>query len=411
MSSRLHVKLFAHYHFRWAAFVSVVLFGLGLWGEADLQQIASPSSSACGIPTGKKQETGSPGRCCCIMARCQIQDSEPLPPSTSKHSFQSLKFDQLEVMAKRLRLKLKWLQKKSRRHITMSSRWTQYNLLNALKAEAFVELLLTKRSRRNHFFSNNFLDLAEAAEHCIVSHSPGMSSCVIGISGASGSGKTTLAEHLATRLRDEGVRVEIVHQDWHWQRSSLNKTAEGKRTWEGPQFTDWAWLEWSVMEAKQRASVVIVEGYLLLDCTTALFDSLDLLFLVESTKEQCLSRRTSFPSDWPSSMAYAEACVWPVHKGYMQRAAQRMASPPERLCNMKAAPVLRLPVDQDTSTRAAFAWNTIPSNVIRLESRRSQDERSPVQFASWISCGGGLVRKTSEIHRNPQLKDFSKVTS
>ena len=100
-----------------------------------------------------------------------------------------------------------------------------------------------------------------------------MSSSVIGISG-----KTTLAEHLATRLRDEGVRVEIVHQDWHWQRSSLNKTAEGKRTWEGPQFTDWAWLEWSVMEAKQRASVVIVEGYLLNDCSTALFDSLDLLF-------------------------------------------------------------------------------------------------------------------------------------
>ena len=69
MSSMLHVKLFAHYHFRWAAVVSVVLFGLGLWGEADLKQIASPSSSAFGIPTGKKQETGSPGRYC-IVARC-----------------------------------------------------------------------------------------------------------------------------------------------------------------------------------------------------------------------------------------------------------------------------------------------------------------------------------------------------
>eukprot|EP00434_Breviolum_minutum_P013297 symbB.v1.2.011716.t1/scaffold790.1/size295610/8 len=215
-----------------------------------------------------------------------------------------------------------------------------------------------------------------------------MSSSVIGISG-----KTTLAEHLATRLRDEGVRVEIVHQDWHWQRSSLNKTAEGKRTWEGPQFTDWAWLEWSVMEAKQRASVVIVAGYLLNDCSTALFDSLDLLFLVESTKEQCLSRRTSFPSDWPSSMAYAEACVWPVHEEYMHRAAQRMASPPEKLCNMKAAPVLRLPVDQDTSTRAAFAWTTIPSNVVRLASHRSQDEPSPVQFASQVREAGAWQQK------------------
>ena len=171
----------------------------------------------------------------------------------------------------------------------------------------------------------------------VVSHSPGMSSSVIGISGASGSGKTTLAEHLATRLRDEGVMVEIVHQDSHWQKSSLNKTAEGKRTWEGPQFTDWAWLEWSVIEARQRASVVIVEGYLLLDCSTALFDSLDVLFWVESTKEQCLSRRTSFPRCWRSSMAYAEACVWPVHEEYMHRAAQRMAGPPEKLCNMKAA--------------------------------------------------------------------------
>ncbi len=52
-------KLFAHYHFRWAAFVYLVLFGLGLWGEADLEQITSPSSSAFVISTGKEKETGS----------------------------------------------------------------------------------------------------------------------------------------------------------------------------------------------------------------------------------------------------------------------------------------------------------------------------------------------------------------
>jgi len=183
---------------------------------------------------------------------------------------------------------------------------------------------------------------------------------IIGISGASRSGKTTLTVGLKQWLQEAGLSVASVHQDDHRRRSSENTTPAGMRTWEGPQFTNWQRFETAVCKAKAWAQVVIIEGYLVLDCSTTVFHWLDGLFWVEITKEQLMSRRKEYPWGWPSGAAYAEGCVWPAHQQYVQRAARLVvgAGQAESLTNAAAAPVLRLPAHQDIDQRAncALKW-------------------------------------------------------
>ena len=80
------------------------------------------------------------------------------------------------------------------------------------------------------------------------STSPGV---VIAICGASRSGKTTLAKALLNALQRDGVATAMVSQD-SYRRSGLRKfCADGRVSWEGPEFTRWADLHDAVRRAQQ----------------------------------------------------------------------------------------------------------------------------------------------------------------
>ena len=159
------------------------------------------------------------------------------------------------------------------------------------------------------------------------------SSFVICITGSSCSGKTTLAKALVRSLLHGGIEAELVEQDRHRRRSSDNKMPNGRKTWEGPQFTDWPRLEAAVATARRRCPVVVVEGYLLLD-GHELRSQLSAILWVSSTKAQVVARRREYPAaeklgpmvGWPSVQQYAEQCVWPVHEAYSQRVQHLLGS-------------------------------------------------------------------------------------
>ncbi|CAE7229709.1 unnamed protein product, partial [Symbiodinium sp. CCMP2456] len=184
------------------------------------------------------------------------------------------------------------------------------------------------------------------------------------------SGKSTLAFELERRCRAAGIATTLVEQDWYRQRSWDNRTPDGFRTWEGKQFTDWAKLEEAVEEAvasaQRQADVIIVEGYLLLDCTRSLFERFDGFIWVESTKAQCRKRRWQVPRDWPDAVAYVDRCVWPVHEEYAARVSKLCLFDAEdtadlkhgRLQNLVQSPALWMAPEQDAEQRAdrAFEW-------------------------------------------------------
>eukprot|EP00439_Symbiodinium_sp_Y106_P057913 s1953_g8.t1 len=174
---------------------------------------------------------------------------------------------------------------------------------------------------------------------------------LLGITGSSCSGKSTLAYELDRRCRAAGIATTLVEQDW---------------TWEGKQFTDWAKLEDAVASALLQADVIIVEGYLLLDCTRTLFERFDGFIWVESTKAQCRKRRWHVPRDWPDAAAYVDRCVWPVHEEYSARVSKLCVFDAEatvdlkhgRLQNLVRAPALWMAPERDVEQRAdgAFEW-------------------------------------------------------
>ncbi|KAJ1467973.1 hypothetical protein T484DRAFT_2304801 [Baffinella frigidus] len=131
---------------------------------------------------------------------------------------------------------------------------------------------------------------------------------VLAITGSSRSGKTTLAKMLVVLLRKEGMDVELMEQD-NFHCHAKRTKVDGRTSWEGPELTDWGRLEDAVGAAAMRASVVIVEGYMLLDCferSTALAALLDGVLWVNSTVEQVKNRRKAFPREWGSAANYAQ---------------------------------------------------------------------------------------------------------
>ena len=131
------------------------------------------------------------------------------------------------------------------------------------------------------------------------------SAFVVAITGSSCSGKTTLSQQLLERLRADGLAVEIVEQDRFRQKSSDNTLRDGRKTWEGPQFTSWAKLHGAVAAASVRSAVVLVEGYMVLDCADYRPDLAALVegvLWVHSTKEQARRERLT-PGRQP-------ACPW-----------------------------------------------------------------------------------------------------
>ena len=149
---------------------------------------------------------------------------------------------------------------------------------------------------------------------------------VLGITGSSRSGKTTLTQALLQRLKADGFSACRVCQDDHRQPSSDN-VFNGRHTWEGSRFTAWPKLTLAVQRARQQHDVVLLEGYTILDGASIL-PMLEGCIWISSTKQQVISRRTTFPSvsrygplGWPHAKAYAEHCVWAAHAEYEQRTA------------------------------------------------------------------------------------------
>ena len=152
-------------------------------------------------------------------------------------------------------------------------------------------------------------------------HKPAVNSLLIAISGSSRSGKSTLANEMLTRLREDSIAALLVQQD-SYMLSHAERLPCGRETWEGPQFTNWSALYDGVIHALERASVVLLEGYTILDAVDlhpALGSLLGRVVWVSSTKEQVIQRRDSYPEGWPDGRSYAAECVWPAHEEYERR--------------------------------------------------------------------------------------------
>ena len=188
---------------------------------------------------------------------------------------------------------------------------------------------------------------------------------VIGITGASQSGKTTVTKLLAALLKRDGLNVEIVEQDRHRISNNPKLQVGGRVSWEGPELTNWADLEDKVLKPEKRPDVLLVEGYMLLDCTEAMREALSMLLWVESSVEICTSRRTSYPKrprngykGWESAAAYVRGCIWPAHEAYERRCFPLIdwdVKGSENLKTAASAPVVFLPASESKEERASRA--------------------------------------------------------
>ena len=192
---------------------------------------------------------------------------------------------------------------------------------------------------------------------------------VIAITGSSRSGKTTLARKMGLQLQHDGVKCKLIAQDDGVYRAwAPTLLPNGRTTWEGPQFTDWAKLHAAVAAAREQFEVVILEGYLVLDClerAPALAAIINAVLWVESSKEIVVRRRTSFPRGgngaWKSAQAYAAECVWPVHEAYVSRVFHHLQ--PQELANRPdgSRPWLSaiLPADESAEARLKRAYGIV----------------------------------------------------
>jgi len=158
---------------------------------------------------------------------------------------------------------------------------------------------------------------------------------VVLITGWSQSGKSTLANALPSELGKE--KVKVIHQDSFRNHSSVptkNPQYGGKRSWEGPQFTDWDKLHAAVAEARSTYKLVIVEGYLLLE-DAKLREIATLIIECGVAASVAAQRRTSFPKEWPTAERYYMLCVWPAAVQHEGRIADWKATgsvPLHKLC-------------------------------------------------------------------------------
>jgi nicotinic acid mononucleotide adenylyltransferase len=145
---------------------------------------------------------------------------------------------------------------------------------------------------------------------------------VVAITGSSCSGKSTLTRKLLARLQQQGIAAELVEQDRHKAASPVNKLADGRRTWEGPQFTNWHSLHEATSKARESSHIVLLDGYMVLDPSASppLIELIDGVLWVQSTEELVMARRKSYPrSDWKSAAEYVSTCIWPAHLDHVSR--------------------------------------------------------------------------------------------
>lgn len=175
-------------------------------------------------------------------------------------------------------------------------------------------------------------------------------SFVVSVVGASRSGKTSLTRRLPTLFKKLDKVVEVVSQDTFRSRAEI-PYVQGKLSWEGPERTDWAAFEAKIVEASQKADLVIVEGYLLYHAPSTLQDRFCLCLVCDTTIELCRQCRSSFPTadklgarGWDTVEDYVDNCMWPCHMSH------------DKLIPHTA---IHLPIDEDLDTRAKTAYEVL----------------------------------------------------
>jgi adenosyl cobinamide kinase/adenosyl cobinamide phosphate guanylyltransferase len=158
---------------------------------------------------------------------------------------------------------------------------------------------------------------------------------VVLITGWSQSGKSTLANALPVELGKE--KVKVIHQDSFRNHSAVptkSQVHDGKRSWEGPQFTDWDKLHAAVAEARSTYQLVVVEGYMMLE-DEKLRGMATIIIECQVTASVAAERRKSFPKEWPTAERYYMLCVWPAavqHEGRIADWKARGSVPLHKLC-------------------------------------------------------------------------------
>lgn len=136
---------------------------------------------------------------------------------------------------------------------------------------------------------------------------------VIAITGSTASGKTTLAKAVKTYLAQhkKNIVCSVVSQDSYRLPGNI-PLGDGKVSWEHESFTDWRKLVKTIKGEKLTCDVVLVEGYLLL-ANQQLMGLVERCVNVDSTIEQVVARRTTFPDGFANVEEYVKNALWPKH--------------------------------------------------------------------------------------------------
>lgn len=149
---------------------------------------------------------------------------------------------------------------------------------------------------------------------------------VVGITGCTRAGKGWVAKELCSLLGS----CQIVGQDRYWARP-WQVTVDGKQvsSEEEPECTDHDAFASAIANASaaaaegfngSKSSCVVAEGFQLV-FDTKVANLLDYIFLLEISREECISRRSaprSVHNGNPLSSWACEHLVWPAHERYLR---------------------------------------------------------------------------------------------
>jgi nicotinamide/nicotinate riboside kinase len=142
----------------------------------------------------------------------------------------------------------------------------------------------------------------------------GFKAMTIGIGGVSRAGKSTLASLLLNHFRTEGKKCIVFHQDDFIRPEHLIPKIKDRTDWESPLSIDIKLLHESMLEAKPKFDIIIVEG-LFAFYFGELTAEYDFKIFVEISREEFFVRKNR-DKRWGEVPAWFMEHIWDSYVKY-----------------------------------------------------------------------------------------------